>query len=212
MVAQVMVVVLILGFLLFLGFHLHYRRSKKLLVDQLRQEVEQLKNKLPQKKQHETKKESYTCAQQTIQEWLQIISRKNHFYQSMQERLSGLKVGDQKSQQKALKQVNALLLQELNTKQEWQQCFSHFERAFPFIYGLLSKQYPSLSKNDWKFILLTKLGYEMEDMMLIMGISIDGVKKARYRVRKKLRVKGSVLFKDFIAQLQPPPNTVHERP
>lgn len=59
-----------------------------------------------------------------------------------------------------------------------------FEKVFPGYWDRLKKELPDLTENEQMIASLFKLGYTTREMATVMGISYDGTKKARYRLKR----------------------------
>jgi tetratricopeptide (TPR) repeat protein len=64
-----------------------------------------------------------------------------------------------------------------------------FERAFPGYWEGLLKEVPDLTENERMIAALFKLGYTTQEMADVLGISYEGTKKARYRLKKKVATR-----------------------
>ncbi len=65
----------------------------------------------------------------------------------------------------------------------------------------LKETYPELTANEQKHCLLIKEGLTYKEIAALMEISVNGVKIARNRLRKKLKLDADVKTGDFIAKL-----------
>ncbi|WP_162417063.1 tetratricopeptide repeat protein [Cyclobacterium roseum] len=73
------------------------------------------------------------------------------------------------------------------------------ETVFPGYWERLKEELPDLTENEQMIASLFKLGYSTREMATVMGISYDGMKKARYRLKKKVLAKWGVPKTDPIA-------------
>ena len=60
-------------------------------------------------------------------------------------------------------------------------------------------KYPELTSNEEKHCMLIKAGLTYKEIAAIMDISINGVKIARNRLRKKLKLENDIKTSDFIS-------------
>ena len=70
----------------------------------------------------------------------------------------------------------------------WEQFTSQFIEMNPDFYNNITKSYENLTKNDIRLIALLKMKYDSNSISSLLNISLEGVKKARYRLRKKLNL------------------------
>lgn len=72
------------------------------------------------------------------------------------------------------------------TDSDWSEFKSAFEKTYPKYIQSLRHKHPSLSEAEERLCLLLKLSLKSKEISLILGISKEGVKKTRQRLRKKM--------------------------
>ncbi len=72
------------------------------------------------------------------------------------------------------------------TPGDWEIFRQRFENAYPGYLLRLRTKEPNLSGAEERLFLLIKLGFNTQEIAFILGISTNGVKKGRQRLRKKL--------------------------
>ncbi len=99
-----------------------------------------------------------------------------------------------------------LLVQKLdlnsNLEKTWREFRTHFEQVHDGFYITLSRRYPSLSDNELRFCSLIKLGLSIKETATILNISIQGVKTARYRLRKKLQLNTNESLLHYLRSIE----------
>lgn len=79
------------------------------------------------------------------------------------------------------------------TDADWEKFKLYFNSVYPdFVFGLKTK-FPNLSSAELRLVMLAKMGLNTKESATILGISIDAVKKGRYRLRKKFDLSGEQL-------------------
>ena len=58
--------------------------------------------------------------------------------------------------------------------------------------------YPNLSKSEIRLLTLIKIGYSQKEIVSILNIAPDSVKKSKNRFRKKLNIRESIHLDDFL--------------
>lgn len=86
-------------------------------------------------------------------------------------------------------------LQAFNKSLEIGKEFSSIHQAFM---DELKAQYGEFSNTEWRLISLMKMNLSSKDIANILRISPDGVKKARYRLRKKMDLASEVDIQDYL--------------
>jgi DNA-binding CsgD family transcriptional regulator len=75
--------------------------------------------------------------------------------------------------------------QAILTKSDWERFLFLFSQAHPGYISKLRQSLPDISPAELRIILLGKLGLSLSETSNILGISLDAVKKGRYRLKKK---------------------------
>ncbi|WP_298759913.1 hypothetical protein [uncultured Psychroserpens sp.] len=70
----------------------------------------------------------------------------------------------------------------------WEQFTTQFIEMNPSFYKSITELHNDLTKNDIRLIALLKMKYDSNSIASLLNISLEGVKKARYRLRKKLNL------------------------
>lgn len=99
-----------------------------------------------------------------------------------------------------VKQKNTLLKMKILTQEDWEKFKQLFEEVNEGFLNRLDSTYPDLTEGDKRQFLLIRLGFNRKETSEMMGISIDGAKKAKQRLSRKLRLKDSSLLSGFIAE------------
>jgi len=84
---------------------------------------------------------------------------------------------------------NAVRSSEIQEK-EWTQFLQLFESIHPQFITQVQERCPDLTKNDIRLCSLERMNFSTKQIASILHISGEGVKKARYRLKKKLKVSG----------------------
>lgn len=82
----------------------------------------------------------------------------------------------------------AMLQMNLRADDKWEVFKKWFNENFPDFYLKLRERYPSLTAGDFRLLSLIKLNLSNKDMAMRLGISIEGVKKSKQRLKKKLGI------------------------
>lgn len=87
----------------------------------------------------------------------------------------------------------------IHTDKDWELFQAYFNKVHPGFIPNLKQRLPDLSPAELRTVLLGKMNLSLKEHAEILGVSIDAVKKSRYRLRKKygLPTEGdfSVLWK-----------------
>jgi len=72
------------------------------------------------------------------------------------------------------------------TNDNWQKFKSAFQNEQKDFYNQLISDFPDFTESNLRIILLSKLGLSNQDVSSLLGVTIDAVKKAKQRLKKKI--------------------------
>ncbi len=96
--------------------------------------------------------------------------------------------------------INTINL-DINNDNNWEQFRSYFEDVHKGFNSKVKKQYPEVSPNDLRLMALLKMNLSSKEIANILNISTEGVKKARYRLRKKLNLSTEDSLQELVIEL-----------
>lgn len=77
------------------------------------------------------------------------------------------------------------LINRIAIENDWLSFMGEFNKIYKGYLPELEKKHPNLTKNDLKLGALTKLGLSNKEIADVLNITVDGVKKAKQRLKKK---------------------------
>ena len=114
------------------------------------------------------------------------IAQKNEMLNSIKSELEELRRKDDSSQfGGVLSKINL----DAQIDRNWDQFIQLFTDTNQDFLQTISTRYPSVTKNELRLCALLKMNLTSKDIGTILNISDDGVKKARYRLRKKMQLE-----------------------
>jgi DNA-binding CsgD family transcriptional regulator len=84
---------------------------------------------------------------------------------------------------------------------DWENFNRHFEQVHQGFYSKLKKENQSLTSNDLRLSAMLRMNLSSKEVAAIMNVSPDSVKKARYRLRKKLQLEEEADLHSFMMQV-----------
>ena len=99
-----------------------------------------------------------------------------------------------------LNQVCRHIQQQIEQDDYWSQWLEQFNQTDPDFSPQLLQQFPELSKAELRLALLLRLNMDNKTIAQLLNISSEGIKKARYRLRKKLQLEDEINLDHFIVQ------------
>jgi hypothetical protein len=90
-----------------------------------------------------------------------------------------------------------------STQQEkdWAQFLEIFESVHPHFIKEVKLKSDALTTNDIRLCSLEKMNFDTKQIASILHVSSDGVKKARYRLKKKLGIVGEASISSFVQSI-----------
>lgn len=92
-----------------------------------------------------------------------------------------------------------LLNSSLLTNDDWDEFRRRFERVHPSFFVLLRTQFTDVSPAEERLLALSKLNISTRQMSQMLGISPDSIRKTKYRMHKKLGVRGAANLVELLA-------------
>jgi tetratricopeptide (TPR) repeat protein len=83
-------------------------------------------------------------------------------------------------------QISQLINSTILTEEEWKHFRELFDKVHPGFFVLLKEKMPDLTPADTRLLALTKLKLSSREMAGMLGISIESIRKSRYRMRSRL--------------------------
>ena len=90
---------------------------------------------------------------------------------------------------------------DLQNDNNWENFSNYFEEVHKNFSSKAQRQFPKITSNDLRLMALMKMNLSSKEIANILNISNDGIKKARYRLRKKLNLETKDSLQEFIMML-----------
>lgn len=121
-----------------------------------------------------------------------IISKKNQVLEKVKLSLSE---DDLQNKSKLLRMIDG----ELEGQADWEKFLDSFREANPNVISKFVSRYPELSKTDVRLICLMRMNLTTKEIASILNVTTEGIKKAKYRLRKKMDLTPETDTQKFIA-------------
>lgn len=132
--------------------------------------------------------------QHKLDEYTLSLLRKSEEVAKLEERLTvvGVKSADDEPSVEDFSTVRIL------TEEDWDEFKTLFDQVHEGLRNRLIRSFPSLTAGEQRLFLLLKLKLSGRQVAKILGVSIDSIKKARYRLKKKLELDHLVDLQEFV--------------
>jgi hypothetical protein len=157
------------------------KRKKEKLLDE-KEKVLEIEKRKNAEIELEAKKRELTS------EILQL-AKKNEFFATLQTEVEDLKINIDGTVNMASQKVSKLINRDAVDEKQWEQFSLEFGSLHQGFLDVLVEKHGRFSKGEIKFISLLKMNLSSKDIADTLNASADGVKKARYRLRKKMNLE-----------------------
>ncbi len=165
-------------------------------------ETELIKAKLKQKEAEEKKlKDEIEFKTKQLTAHALNMMQKNKLLKELGESITEQSKKSNPETRKELNKIKRQLENGLNADKDWDLFKKYFEQINESFFDKLKSLNPKLTSNDYKLSALCKLNMSLKETASVLNISPDSVKNARYRLKKKLRLKEDESLSDFIRNL-----------
>jgi len=151
-------------------------------------------------KEEELEKEIQYKSKQLTTHALSMM-QKNTFLKELQTDLSGLSKCASSVNEDSFTRLNMLIKKNLQSEKDWDLFKLYFEDVNRQFYKKLEEVNPDLTSYDLKLCALLKLNMNIKESATVMNIEPDSVKKARYKLRKKLSLRPEDDLAEFIMKI-----------
>lgn len=125
------------------------------------------------------------------------IAEKNDFIDQLRSQFKEIVIDRQQGGKDPLSNLKL----EQSREKDWTEFLNMFSQLNPTFFGKLKEINRELSSSDLKLCSLMKLNLDSKQIASILHISDAGVKKARYRLRKKLGLNEKLNLSDYLLQI-----------
>ncbi|WP_162628198.1 tetratricopeptide repeat protein [Arcticibacterium luteifluviistationis] len=181
-------IVVLLLFLMALGilyYSIHQKRGRDKLVFENEKKIEKEKLRFSEKELDIKKKELTAKVLQ--------LAHKNEFLNSLKGEMEHLKNNVDDSVNKTSNRVSRMINRDIEGDTQWNQFSQEFSGIHQDFLTALTTKFGSFTKSEIRLISLLKMNMNSKEITSILGISDDGIRKARYRLRKKMNLEESEL-------------------
>jgi len=121
------------------------------------------------------------------------LAKKNDFLLNLEMEVDALKSDVDSSVTKTSRKISKMIKRDIADDRQWEQFSFEFSSIHKGFWEALSEKHGTFSKNEMRLISLMKMNLTSKEIADIIGISADGIKKARYRLRKKINSEDTQL-------------------
>ena len=114
------------------------------------------------------------------------LAKKNEFLQELESEVTELQSSVDSSVGKASSRISRMIQRDSVNDEEWEQFSAEFTSVHQGFLDRLRERFGSFSKGEMRLIYLLRMNMSSKEIASLLHISGDGVRKSRYRLRKKM--------------------------
>ena len=126
------------------------------------------------------------------------IGHKTEVMQSLKEGLESLRIGQSDLIVKKIRSLENIVDKELHDEDNWKQLAMYFDQVNHHFTEKLLSTYPHLTQNDLRICILIKLNLSIKEMAALLNVSIQGIEKSKYRLKKRLHLSTEDDLTEFL--------------
>jgi len=134
-----------------------------------------------------------------LNHFTESLNKKNEVIEEFKSEIEQLR--GQHSNSEDVERLENVVKIHIMTDESWENFRKLFTKVHPNFFDALVQKFPNLTANDTRMLSLVKLKLSNYEMSNMLGVTIEGVKKAKQRLRKKLGIAKEENLEDVISGL-----------
>ncbi len=127
------------------------------------------------------------------------LAKKNEVLEGLKQKAQELK--EKEESKKGYQQLIRTINFDLQDDNNWENFARYFEEVHKDFNSNVKSKYPEVTSNELRLLALLKMNLSSKEIANILNISPEGIKKARYRLRKKLDITTEDSLQDLVLSL-----------
>lgn len=119
------------------------------------------------------------------------LARKNEVLESLKQQVEGLEP-NREGLQKLIRTIDF----DLRDDDNWEHFNRYFEQVHSNFHSRVKSRFPEVTPGELRLLALLKMNLSSKEIANILNISSEGIKKARYRLRKKLDLQSDASLQE----------------
>jgi tetratricopeptide (TPR) repeat protein len=127
------------------------------------------------------------------------LAKKNEVLEGLKQKAQELK--EKEVSKNGYQQLIRTINFDLQDDNNWENFSRYFEEVHKDFNSNVKTKYPQVTSNELRLLALLKMNLSSKEIANILNISPEGIKKARYRLRKKLDITTEDSLQDLVLSL-----------
>ncbi|WP_422360023.1 ligand-binding sensor domain-containing protein [Reichenbachiella sp.] len=129
------------------------------------------------------------------------ITKKNEFLGQLKKGLAQIASSVTKDSEQKIKRSIRSIDQNMRSDNNWERFEMYFDESHQDFIKKLKEKQPDLTKSSINLCAFIKLDLSTKEIASLMNISVSGVEKRRYRLRKKLNLDSDINLQAFLESI-----------
>jgi len=141
-------------------------------------------------------------ARSQLKAYLESLLAKNHIIEQFEAELDNMRSAPGGViQTERIETLQKLQASNILTEDDWLAFKQLFDKAHKGFFIKLKEKYPDLTQAEIRLMALTRLELSGKEMAAMLGISVDSIKKAKQRLRKKISLPEDGGLDEVVAEI-----------
>lgn len=127
--------------------------------------------------------------------------QKNELLDTLKENIGKLEMEDHQSNSMGYRSLKRIINGSVQIDKDWENFNRHFEQVHHGFYSKLKEEHETLTSNDLRLSAMLRMNLSSKEVAAIMNVTPESVKKARYRLRKKLQLEEEADLHSFMMKV-----------
>jgi tetratricopeptide (TPR) repeat protein len=134
-----------------------------------------------------------------LDNYTENLRKNNKLIESFKQQIEHLK--SKNADNAVVEHLEELMQAHIMTDSNWMEFKKIFLKVYPNFFFNLKKSFLHLSEGDIRLLTLIRLQSSNKEMANMLGITLEGVKKAKQRLRKKMNLDDNTTIEDAILKI-----------
>jgi ligand-binding sensor domain-containing protein len=129
------------------------------------------------------------------------ITSKNEILDQIKTQLKGVSSSLTDDGKSSITPIIKLIDSNIRLDNDWKKFEFYFDQVHSDFLKSLRKNYPDLTSSQLKLCAYLKMNLSSKEIAMLMNVSVAGIEKSRYRLRKKFNLEHELMLSDFIQKI-----------
>jgi DNA-binding NarL/FixJ family response regulator len=129
-----------------------------------------------------------------------LLTNKNEVLQQIADTAKQLSLQDKETKE-IHKKIASIIRSNLSVDDNWGDFVAHFDKVHPHFFDRLKENHPNLTEHNLRLCAYFRIGIPPKQIAQMLNVSIDNIKKIRYRLKKKFNLEENENIDDFLRNI-----------